>query len=80
MTMPMFFASNAIYPIAIMPRWLQVVAVANPLTYLVDGLRGLMLMGEAPRLHNPLTNFGVLGVVFLLLTWIAGSLYPTLVQ
>jgi ABC-2 type transport system permease protein len=79
MTMPMFFASNAIYPIAIMPRWLQVVAVANPLTYLVDTLRGLMI-AQAQTLHNPLTNFAVLGVVFLILTWIAASLYPTLVQ
>ena len=40
MTMPLFFASNAIYPIAIMPHWLQVVALLNPLTYLVDALRG----------------------------------------
>src|SRR3984885_6244100 len=79
MTMPMFFASNAIYPIAIMPRWLQVVAVANPLTYLVDTLRGLMISG-AQSLHSPLTNFAVLGAVFLVLTWIAASLYPTLVQ
>jgi ABC-2 type transport system permease protein len=79
MTMPMFFASNAIYPIAIMPRWLQVVAVANPLTYLVDTLRGLMI-SNAQSLHSPLTNFAVLGAVFLVLTWIAASLYPTLVQ
>jgi ABC-2 type transport system permease protein len=38
MTMPLFFASNAIYPLALMPRWLRVVAVVNPLTYLVDAL------------------------------------------
>lgn len=44
-TMPLFFASNAIYPISLMPRWLQVVAYVNPLTYMVDALRGLMLAG-----------------------------------
>ena len=33
LTMPLFFASNAIYPIAIMPRWLQIVSHMNPLTY-----------------------------------------------
>ncbi len=43
LTMPLFFASNAIYPIAIMPAWLKVFARINPLTYEVDGLRGLML-------------------------------------
>ena len=43
LTMPLFFASNAIYPIAIMPVWLQVIARVNPLTYEVDALRALML-------------------------------------
>ena len=33
LTMPLFFASNAIYPASIMPFWLQTVAHANPLTY-----------------------------------------------
>ncbi len=45
MTMPLFFASNAIYPINIMPGWLQVISHLNPLTYEVDALRGLMLAG-----------------------------------
>ena len=43
-TMPLFFASNAIYPISIMPAWLQVISRVNPLTYEVDALRGLMLV------------------------------------
>ena len=41
--MPLFFASSALYPIAIMPGWLQVVAHANPLSYEVHGIRGLLL-------------------------------------
>src|SRR5271154_7414681 len=53
MTMPLFFASNAIYPITMMPRWLQVVALLNPLTYLVDALRGLMIVGGQSA-HSPL--------------------------
>ena len=32
LTMPLFFASSAVYPIALMPAWLQVVARLNPLT------------------------------------------------
>lgn len=32
LTMPIFFASNAIYPIRLMPRWLQIVSRLNPLT------------------------------------------------
>ncbi|MFE0423500.1 ABC transporter permease [Streptomyces sp. NPDC058953] len=55
-TMPLFFASNALYPVALMPTWLQVVSHANPLTYEVDALRGL-LIGTPSHL---LLDFGVL--------------------
>src|SRR5262249_12610679 len=46
MTMPLFFASNAIYPVEVMPGWLQVITRLNPLSYQVDLLRALML-GQA---------------------------------
>jgi ABC-2 type transport system permease protein len=42
-TMPLFFASNALYPIALMPGWLQGLSHVNPLTYEVDALRSLLL-------------------------------------
>jgi ABC-2 type transport system permease protein len=42
-TMPLFFASNALYPIALMPGWLQVISHVNPLTYEVSALRALLL-------------------------------------
>jgi len=47
LTMPLFFASNAIYPTAIMPGWLKIVSHLNPLTYVVDALRTCMLKGSA---------------------------------
>ncbi|MER8070192.1 MULTISPECIES: ABC transporter permease [unclassified Streptomyces] len=55
-TMPLFFASNALYPVAIMPGWLQVLSKMNPLSYQVDALRGLLL-GTPSHL---LLDFGVL--------------------
>jgi len=42
-TMPLFFASNALYPVTAMPGWLQVVSRVNPLSYEVSALRGLLL-------------------------------------
>ncbi len=42
-TMPLFFSSSALYPVKIMPGWLQVVTKVNPLSYEVDALRGLLL-------------------------------------
>lgn len=47
--MPLFFASNALYPVQLMPGWLRAVARVNPLTYEVDALRGL-LIGTPARL------------------------------
>ncbi len=75
MTMPLFFASNAIYPIAIMPSWLRVIARANPLTYEVDALRALMLPGGAATYGLGLDILVLVGVTALLIA-IAGRLYP----
>lgn len=47
--MPLFFASNALYPVAVMPGWLQALARINPLSYEVEALRGL-LIGTPMRL------------------------------
>ncbi|KAA0021797.1 multidrug ABC transporter permease [Antrihabitans cavernicola] len=55
-TMPLFFASNALYPIDLMPGWLKVISHVNPLSYEVDALRGL-LIGTSSHL---LLDFGVL--------------------
>jgi ABC-2 type transport system permease protein len=46
LTMPLFFASSAIYPISLMPTWLKYVAYVNPLSYVVDALRSLLLTGD----------------------------------
>jgi ABC-2 type transport system permease protein len=45
-TMPLFFASNAIYPVSLMPGWLKAIAIVNPLSYVVDGMRALLVTGD----------------------------------
>ncbi|HVV09925.1 ABC transporter permease [Amycolatopsis sp.] len=55
-TMPLFFASNALYPVDLMPGWLLVLNHINPLSYEVDALRGL-LIGTPAHLW---LDFGVL--------------------
>ena len=42
-TMPLFFTSSALYPVALMPGWLQVLTRFNPLSYEIDALRGLLI-------------------------------------
>ncbi len=54
-TMPLFFASSALYPVAIMPGWVQAVSKVNPLSYQVNALRG-MLIGQPAHLA---ADFGV---------------------
>ncbi len=39
LTLPLFFASNALYPLNSMPVALKVLGQINPLTYFIDGIR-----------------------------------------
>jgi ABC-2 type transport system permease protein len=77
LTMPLFFASNALYPLDLMPAWLKAVAVFNPLTYLVDVLRGAMIVGGR-SIYAGSTSFGVMLLVFAVLLALASKLYPGL--
>lgn len=79
LTMPLFFASSAIYPLELMPSWLRAIARFNPLTYLVDALRGLMVPGE-PAYASWGVDFIVLAALFALLMAVAVKLYPGLVR
>ena len=79
LTMPLFFASNAIYPIAIMPGWLQVIARGNPLSYAVDALRTLMLANQ-PSVLGLGTDLVVMLAVTVALVLLGAKLYPNIVQ
>ena len=75
LTMPFFFASNAIYPISIMPGWLQGIAHANPLSYEVDALRALML-AQGTSANGLGVDFAVLLLATAVMVAIAARLYP----
>ena len=79
LTMPLFFASSAIYPLELMPGWLRIVARLNPLTYLVDVLRGLMIVGGV-SMHVLGVDFAILLAIFVVFLLVAVRLYPTLVE
>jgi len=78
LTMPLFFASNAIYPIDLMPGWLRVVSRVNPLSYEVDALRALMLQNGVSTFGLP-TDFAVLLITTTLLVALGAYLYPRVV-
>jgi ABC-2 type transport system permease protein len=77
-TQPLFFASNAIYPISLMPDWLRWISELNPLTYEVDALRSLMVVGGS-SMYGPLHDIVVLVAVIAILVVIASHLYPKIV-
>jgi ABC-2 type transport system permease protein len=78
LTMPLFFVSNAIYPIALMPSWLRFLSKANPLTYQVDALRHLMISGGQGT-FGLTSDFVILGGVFLLMIAVGSRSYPRIV-
>lgn len=42
-SLPLLFASNALFPVKLMPQWMQVVASLNPMSYAADVARQLLL-------------------------------------
>lgn len=78
LTMPLFFTSNAIYPLSVMPSWLQVVARLNPLTYAVDAFRGLMISGGS-SVYGVGWDLLILLSVMIVLILIGAYLYPKVV-
>jgi ABC-2 type transport system permease protein len=77
MTMPLFFASNAIYPIKIMPTWLKVIAHFNPLSYMIDGMRFLMIGSEST--YSLTIDYTVLMIISIVLVAIGGTLYKRVI-
>ena len=77
LTMPLFFASNAIYPTSIMPGWLKVISHLNPLTYVVDALRTCMLVGSTSTFGLSL-DYAVILLTTIVLVLIGARLYPHL--
>ena len=77
-TLPLFFASNALYPIEIMPSWIRTFSIFNPLTYQVDAMRSLMVVGE-PSYYGLPFDFGISLLIFVILLAIASWNYPKII-
>jgi len=75
MTMPLFFASNALYPIVMMPKWLQLLSIVNPLTYQVNAIRNFMITGDASFFSLSL-DFAISIACFIALVAIASRVFP----
>lgn len=65
-TFPMMFLSGSFFPLEQMPEFLRDVATVLPLTYINNGLRDAMIMGEPQRAITNTIIVVVLGVICLL--------------
>ncbi|MBS3061705.1 MAG: ABC transporter permease [Candidatus Diapherotrites archaeon] len=69
---PLFFLSNALFPLDKMPGWLQTLSLFNPVSYAVDALRGLII---GVGVNSLALNFAVLLVGLVIMFGIAGTLF-----
>jgi ABC-2 type transport system permease protein len=71
--LPLLFASNALYPLSVLPGWMRAIVLLNPTTYLIDAVR-MLAFGAAPTLPLALS----VAVIFLfaaLCIWLALRLF-----
>ncbi|WP_346292546.1 ABC transporter permease [Sphaerothrix gracilis] len=76
--LPLLFSSTALVPIAFMPRWLQLVASLNPLSYAIEPIRYLYLHDTwsfaSPVLQAPWGNVSLGAALLILLSFSAAAL------
>ncbi len=70
--MPLQFLSPVLYPVDMMPDYLQWIAKINPLTFGIDGLRAILFGADfvtTPLIDTPLVtdNLALFNLIFLLL-------------
>ncbi len=73
-SLPLLFASNALFPVKFMPTWMQFIASLNPMSYAADATRQLLL--GSPGMVNLQADFAFLGV-FAIVFLVIGSILST---
>lgn len=72
LNLPLLFFSSALYPLDAMPAWMRVVAVVNPTTYAVEGMRRWLFGGDA---LDPLLCLAVLVATAVLSVWFSARTF-----
>jgi len=70
--MPIFFLSGALFPLENLPKVIDGITRANPLSYGVDGLRGAL--GGAVHM-GLITDFWILGIIAVVIIGIGSYLF-----
>ncbi len=62
LSLPMIFLSSALVPLVAMPAWMKTLAFFNPMTWVIDAIRPLILTGWSEALPQVAIALGVLAV------------------
>jgi ABC-2 type transport system permease protein len=65
-TMPLFFASNALYPVQIMPPIIREFSTFNPMSYVVDAVRSLLITGNISNLPSDLAAITIFDIIMFI--------------
>jgi len=76
-TFPLFFASNALYPVNKMPLILQKFSSVNPMSYIVDAVRNLMVTGD---LHSLPIDLGAIAIFDAVMFIIASVSFKRIIE
>jgi ABC-2 type transport system permease protein len=85
LTLPLFFASNALYPLDSLPAVLKTAAYLNPLTHFINGMRCFGISSDfysfgihyATSLPELLMSLGFLAVFTVVMFWLALRAFET---
>lgn len=72
LVMPIFFLSGALFPLQGLPKIMEVVTRADPLTYGIDGMRGTLIGASNFGIG---TDFAILGLIAIILLGIGSYLF-----
>ena len=74
---PLFFASNALYPISTMPPILQAFSTINPMTYMVSACRSLLITGDLSMLG---VDIAAILIFDLAIFWLAARSFRQVIS
>lgn len=76
--LPLLFASNALYPLDVLPGWMRTIVLINPATYLIDAVRALAF-GTEPTIPLWLSSIILTGFAIATM-WFALALFRRSLQ
>ncbi len=77
LNLPLLFLSSALYPLETMPGWMRIVAMLNPTTYAVEGMRAAIFGGGTLPLALCLA---VLSAFAVFCTWFSVRTFQRVVE